>query len=561
MEARSLDTSRAAAPYWDVPGGRLLETIRLLAVLSLAAAGAYAADGSDPAAAPSEGPATAPAQLIPSPASPSASPVRSIRGPGRADGDVLSGAGPAGGGALFLPRPDAALPSSGVDSLDPGRIRTTLEEAKGHLRSGQWAGALMGAARVLAADPRNQEAQQVRAEARIGNGDLALAQEEALELLKEEASNVVALRTLAEVKFRQGDPAAAVQPLDRVLAERPQDAQAHRFMAALRDALGQREAALAAMDRAAKLEPRYAESLKRAAAGGKIEYPEPGEGVPVQAQAPAKEAPPSRWPLFAMGAVAALAPAVVAAVILVRRRGFSLSAILAGLRSGSNAPSYSPARVLARYPDGERVLAKDAAGKEALLERRQTAGDPARRAALAGAGRALKGVSHPALPLVREILEEPAAIAVAFEWDPGKTARDLMASAGRLPLRQVAHMLRGVGEALELAHSKGVAHGRLGPEALVMDARGVTRLFGLGSAGSEEARREDVRGLAACAYELATGSKPPLQGPVHPPSAVVPGLPVEFDALIHEAMETIAGGALTPARFVERLTASAAAPR
>ncbi|MCX5789623.1 MAG: hypothetical protein NTX64_14125, partial [Elusimicrobia bacterium] len=181
---------------------------------------------------------------------------------------------------------------------------------------------------------------------------------------------------------------------------------------------------------------------------------------------------------------------------------------------------------------------------------------PARGNAAAEYGRlarAAASVRHPALLEIYEIAEEGGDVFIVTEAWRGKTAAELLALARRVPPAQALWLLDAACGALEAAHARGVAHGRVSPALLLITDRGEAKLAGLGAAEADaEGCRADLRGLASCLYELATGSEP---GPAFTaPSRRRPDLPPALDALLQDTLAPSAGpGIVSIGEFAARL--------
>lgn len=73
------------------------------------------------------------------------------------------------------------------------------------------------------------------------------------------------------------------------------------------------------------------------------------------------------------------------------------------------------------------------------------------------------------------------AVAIATEYEPGRTLREVLARETPLPPADVEHVLRGMAAALEFAHRAGIVHGAVDPtRVLLNEDTGVVRLAGFG---------------------------------------------------------------------------------
>jgi serine/threonine-protein kinase len=106
---------------------------------------------------------------------------------------------------------------------------------------------------------------------------------------------------------------------------------------------------------------------------------------------------------------------------------------------------------------------------------------------------------HPNIVRILEAGEEGETPYMAMELVRGTTLRELLRTAGELPLQTVLDVVRQVAEALDYAHSKGVVHRDLKPENLMLlpDGRVVVMDFGI-------ARVEGGAGLTATSVFVGT---------------------------------------------------------
>ncbi len=106
---------------------------------------------------------------------------------------------------------------------------------------------------------------------------------------------------------------------------------------------------------------------------------------------------------------------------------------------------------------------------------------------------------HPNIVRIIEADEHEATPYIVMELVRGTTLRELMKTAGELPLETALDLVRQVAEALDYAHSKGVIHRDLKPENLMMLPEGklVVMDFGI-------ARIEGAAGLTATSMVLGT---------------------------------------------------------
>lgn len=141
--------------------------------------------------------------------------------------------------------------------------------------------------------------------------------------------------------------------------------------------------------------------------------------------------------------------------------------------------------------------------------------DPFRLAALARDVEAAARLHHPnVVPVIGlEPLDEGLAVVEAYR--PGATLRALLEVGGRLPadlaVRIVADACAGVAHAAarDMGEGRGLAHGRLAPERLVVGDDGLTVVAGFGAGGDVAGYAGDTAALAALLFESLAGEPPP----------------------------------------------------
>ncbi|WP_183097841.1 protein kinase family protein [Nocardioides pelophilus] len=120
---------------------------------------------------------------------------------------------------------------------------------------------------------------------------------------------------------------------------------------------------------------------------------------------------------------------------------------------------------------------------------------------------------------------------VVNEWGTGTSLDILVTHGGPLGPRRSAWLTAEVAGAIATAHSRGVAHGRLNPENVLIDRLGAVRLIGLCvdaalhglPAGRLDQDRHDLGGLLYCAL---TATWP------GPSASIVPAAPHDHDAVL-----------------------------
>ena len=204
---------------------------------------------------------------------------------------------------------------------------------------------------------------------------------------------------------------------------------------------------------------------------------------------------------------------------------------------------------------------------------------PTRRARFLEDARKAATLNHPNIAMLFNIVEQDGGCYLAYEFAAGPSLRDEMAGAA-LEARTALHLAAHVADALEEGHAKGVVHGDVRPDTIVVTPKGSVKMlnFGMtswttggiarakaatapdaldreealvaGYLSPEQARgatvdpRSDLFALGAVLYEALTGQAPfaaatprgtiekVLAQPPLRPSAVNRNLPAELDAMV-----------------------------
>lgn len=153
---------------------------------------------------------------------------------------------------------------------------------------------------------------------------------------------------------------------------------------------------------------------------------------------------------------------------------------------------------------------------------------------------------------------------LAIERVAGRPLAELLAGGWRPEFVHCASIAARVADAIEYAHVQGLAHGHLGPQHVIVQADGVPKVEGFGGwidtgAGdeealarterllpyfqnelTEEARRRDVRALAALLHMMLTGKAPQLDAATKTPRSVLALRPDVPPALARIVDDTLA---------------------
>ncbi|HEX6468054.1 MAG TPA: Stk1 family PASTA domain-containing Ser/Thr kinase [Streptosporangiaceae bacterium] len=184
------------------------------------------------------------------------------------------------------------------------------------------------------------------------------------------------------------------------------------------------------------------------------------------------------------------------------------------------------------------------------------------------------GLSHPNIVSVFDQGTDRGSVYLAMEYVPGRTLRDVLAQRGRLGPGEALELMQPVLAALAAAHRAGLVHRDVKPENVLVRDDGRIKVADFGLARAESASKQtktgvllgtvgylapeqvlsgsadaraDVYAAGIMLFELVTGRQPydgdtPLAvaykhvNEVVPlPSALLPGLPPQLDALVATA--------------------------
>ncbi|HGY90016.1 MAG TPA: FHA domain-containing protein [Planctomycetes bacterium] len=144
-------------------------------------------------------------------------------------------------------------------------------------------------------------------------------------------------------------------------------------------------------------------------------------------------------------------------------------------------------------------------------------------------------LNHPNVVQVYDVREEKGLYLISLEMMDGGTVQDLASAEGALPIPQVIRIARDAARGLVYAERKGIVHGDIKPDNLMLNSDGVVKISDLGLArdsgevahqgeegifgtphfiSPEQAQgravdsRSDIYSLGATVYRLITGETP-----------------------------------------------------
>lgn len=123
---------------------------------------------------------------------------------------------------------------------------------------------------------------------------------------------------------------------------------------------------------------------------------------------------------------------------------------------------------------------------------------------------AVAGLAHPHVLPVYDYWREPGGAFVVTRFPAGTLDQAL--ANGRVGPADALELGEQLAAALAAAHELGVVHGRIGPDAVVVDARGDAFLWGFPLTGGAATAAEDVAALAGLIGEVADRAAKPDGG-------------------------------------------------
>jgi serine/threonine protein kinase len=232
--------------------------------------------------------------------------------------------------------------------------------------------------------------------------------------------------------------------------------------------------------------------------------------------------------------------------------------------------------------------------------------DPARRQQFLHDARIATALNHPNIATLFDVVEQDGRCYLAYEFAAGPSLHDEMAGHP-VNMRRALEISAQIADALAEGHSRGIVHGDLRPENIVVTPKGSAKILNFGlsawtlggqarkaassSAGlandpngvagylsPEQAlagtidERSDVFSFGVILYEMLTG-RCPFRAPTPaaammnvitmtppPPSSLTSSIPVDLDALVARSLakpvDARPSGALALSSDIRRIIAS-----
>ncbi|RNL60738.1 hypothetical protein EFK50_20760 [Nocardioides marmoriginsengisoli] len=202
-----------------------------------------------------------------------------------------------------------------------------------------------------------------------------------------------------------------------------------------------------------------------------------------------------------------------------------------------------------------------------------------RAQAVLAAARHSAGISEQHFLRVLDCDDVDGVTWVINEWGEG-TSLDVMLAQGTLPPMRAAWLAREVAEAIAAAHAKGLVHGRLNPEAVLVTESGTVKIIGfvvnaafdrprspVSPYGAISAREADVVDLAGILYAALTGRWPGVAPSALPPAPregsrplrprqVRAGVPRTLDAICDRVLHKEAAQHVMPIETAHEIAAA-----
>ena len=201
-----------------------------------------------------------------------------------------------------------------------------------------------------------------------------------------------------------------------------------------------------------------------------------------------------------------LAPAADMSQVRLAVRGYELRERLGGHGPGITYRAYEPA---AGREVAVEVIESDLANDPEFIRRFESGAEQIAR------------LEHPHIVPLYDFWREPDAAYLVSGLLRGESLETVV-RRGPIDPEAAAQMVEEVGSALALAHSRGVVHGGVTPETIVVDEEGRAHLADFGVVAEAGTASSDLRDLAIALGYALTGRRPTGDDPV--PSELPPAL-------------------------------------
>jgi hypothetical protein len=154
---------------------------------------------------------------------------------------------------------------------------------------------------------------------------------------------------------------------------------------------------------------------------------------------------------------------------------------------------------------------------------------------------AAAALQHPNIVAVYDCDRQGQTASQAMEFVEGENLAQHLARVGSLPALQALALVAQLLSALEAAHARGLAHGRIEPAHLLVSRAGRLKVLGFGVPQPVEPTvADDLYRSAVVAYQMFTGESPSQRpgqdGGRLAPHQLRPDLPVALDGVFERAL-------------------------
>lgn len=495
----------------------------------------------------------------------------------------------------------AATPAD--PAADPAVGRTAAKIAT----EDHW-GAIEDSSKAIAANPNNAEAWYQRAAARNMAGDHQQAAADATEALRLAPGHAPAFDARARAYLALGKFRESTDDATQSIRLEPSNAYPFAIRARAFEKLGDKASAVADLQQASRRNRQFQAEYERAAA--KYALPPVPRSEPEPE--PAKPAGRPVWFLILSSIIGGTLVAVGLFHIFSAQWNRKITTALKRLEEArANTPLPPDLGQLNSHFQMVRVIGRGGMGVvyEAIdkgLNRRvalkrmrdEIRVDARERERFIQEARTVASLHHPNIVDIHAIVEEGGELCLVFEHVSGRTVEQLLEAKARLTLPEARHVLRGVCQALEYAHRRGVVHRDLKPSNVMLTDDGEIKVmdFGIARHAKDALSRmtvtntvagtppymppeaeqgvirpeTDVYGLGACLYEMLTGQRPfPNQATTSAKLAMSYPKPTRLRGDLPAAVDALIDGALQPdpdkripsaAKFLAQMEAAFSVP-